>query len=117
MPAGRGYRAFTWEEIRAIRARYMAGDSQSTLAREYHVAINTIGRIVRGESYIENSRTRIEQPQTPRYDFQADDPQSRQEMIDRIAAGLRAQGVDIPVNEEGEADSNNQLCDGQDGIS
>lgn len=37
--------------VQAIRDRYEAGDSQGKLARLYGVSINTIGRIVRGESW------------------------------------------------------------------
>ena len=42
----------TPEQVMDIRLRYAQGNiSQGALAREYRVTINTIGRIVRGESW------------------------------------------------------------------
>lgn len=37
--------------VQTIRVEYAAGASQSTLARRYQLSINTIGRIVRGETW------------------------------------------------------------------
>lgn len=37
--------------VQSIRVEYAAGAAQSTLARRYQLSINTIGRIVRGETW------------------------------------------------------------------
>lgn len=57
-----GRRTFTMQEAAYIRQCYLKGESQGSLARKYRVTLNTIGRLVRGETYIEASRTQLEQP-------------------------------------------------------
>lgn len=56
-----GLRAFTMDEVRGIRARYAQGESQATLAREFRVNTTTIARMVRHETYQEDSRTGLSQ--------------------------------------------------------
>lgn len=46
--------------VQTIRVEYAAGASQSTLARRYQLSINTIGRMVRGETW----QDLPDQPQT-----------------------------------------------------
>lgn len=42
-----------WEKVREIRSLYKSGWSQGRIAREFYVSINTIARVVRGESWQE----------------------------------------------------------------
>jgi transposase-like protein len=48
------------EEVLEMRRRYGEGQSQAQLARHYGVNVNTVGRIVRGES-----RQRVPMPVDP----------------------------------------------------
>ena len=45
-----------WGVVREIRAMYAGGMSQGAIGRELGVPTQTIGRIVRGDSWIENPR-------------------------------------------------------------
>lgn len=96
MTTNRGLRAFTWAEVDAIRRRYAEGESQGKLARAYCVTINTIGRIVRGETYVENSRVGVDQPYgRPHVDL--NDPESVKKLGERIMANAKALG---PIDPE-----------------
>lgn len=74
------------EDIWELRRRYAAGESQASLARDYKLHINTVGRIVRGES-----RQRVPQPEdhgaAQRRLLELQDQRS-QEVLDKLAGDL-----------------------------
>ena len=45
-----------WQDAREIREALRAGQTQGSQARKYGVALNTIGKIARGEAWIEKGR-------------------------------------------------------------
>lgn len=62
----RGIRAFTDQEIGEIKARIALGESQASISRRLRVSTATIGRIARGETYVDNPRVdEAAQPVTP----------------------------------------------------
>lgn len=48
----RGRRAFTVEQAAQIRQMYAGGMSQAEIARSFRVTTQTIGRLIRGDTYI-----------------------------------------------------------------
>jgi hypothetical protein len=84
----RGFRAFTWEEVDTIRAAYARGESQGSLARLYGVTVNTIARMVRGETYQVDSRTKTEQPLVRPMNVNYHDPHQMKMAAERIQKGI-----------------------------
>lgn len=70
----------TGEQVLDIRRRYLDGESQGALARDFHVSVGQIGRIVRGESWQETAQ--VEDPQDIR-DAAAQSLSLLRTMIDR----------------------------------
>lgn len=51
-----------WAKVREMRALYAGGWTQGALCRDFGVSINTVGRIVRGETWLENGRGAVDRP-------------------------------------------------------
>lgn len=51
----RGRRAFTDEQVAQIRQMYAGGMAQVDIARSFQVTTQTVGRLLRGESYLKAS--------------------------------------------------------------
>ena len=85
-------------EVVEIRRRYAEeGLSQGELGREYDVTIQTIGRIVRGES-----RTKLKLPE--RMLTSEEINAQAAEMFARVQARMQAEAATVPIAKEKRAD-------------
>lgn len=88
----------TGEQVLSIRQRYLAGESQGSLARDFQISVGQIGRIVRGESWI--AQARVEDPQA-----------IRDEAADSLARLLQMQKDPLPSEEKEALERGAQLAE------
>lgn len=88
----------TGEAVLEIRQRYVNGESQGSLARAFQISVGQIGRIVRGESWIETA--------------QVEDPQGiRDAAADSLARLLQMQKAPLPSEEKEALERGAQLAE------
>lgn len=88
----------TGEAVLEIRQRYVDGESQGSLARAFQISVGQIGRIVRGESWIETA--------------QVEDPQGiRDAAADSLARLLQMQKDPLPSEEKEALERGAQLAE------
>lgn len=56
----------TWADVRSIRARAEAGELYRTIAEDHHVSPEHIGRIARGETWVEPMMVALRRKRSPR---------------------------------------------------
>lgn len=89
----RGKRAFTDAQVAQIRQLYAQGESQTAIARMFRVNSQTIGRLLRGDTYITSSAHDVRATVAEGYrqpDLNA--PNASMDLVKRI---LAAPAVDI----------------------
>ena len=104
MANNQGKAAFNMAEVEGIRARYAQGETQGALAREFGVSVNTIARMVRGETYPQKPRMGVRQVRGAAVVNESDDVYI-QRATSSLIANARALGL---VHEEGEGQSTSQ---------
>ncbi len=95
--ANRGKRAFDDVQVAHIRQLYAGGMSQAGIAREFQVNTQTIGRILRGETYIQGAAEDIRARVAERYRQPVvpgeDDLEGQRRLVERIKAAPTGSGV------------------------
>jgi len=95
----RGRRAFSPSQVAEIRQMYARGMAQTEIARAFQVNSQTIGRLLRGDTYIGVTAEGSQAPVADQYRVQTIPTtlEEQQAMAERIMARARAGGgIDIP---------------------